>query len=110
VQGWVVVNMVINRQVSYMIGDFWLAEQLLASQGGLCVVECVRFDFPFSAHGPPNLSWWETPVVFSDLDQHDGPSCLRAYCLPAGKRRVIKMAMNFGGRHLQKHGRGSVSC
>jgi hypothetical protein len=42
--------MVINLQVSYMIGDFWLAEQLLASQG---VVECVRFDFPFSAHGPP---------------------------------------------------------
>jgi len=47
------VNMVINLQVSYMIGDFWLAEQLSASQGGLCVVECARFDFPFSAHGPP---------------------------------------------------------
>jgi len=45
--------MVINLQVSYKIWDFWLAGQQLASQGGLCVVKCVSFDFPISAHGPP---------------------------------------------------------
>ena len=38
--------------------------------------------------------------MISDLDKHDAAACLRAYCLPAGKRRVIKMRMNFGGRHL----------
>ena len=47
------MNMVINFQLPYKIGVFWLAEQLLASQNGLCVVECDRFEIPVSALGPP---------------------------------------------------------
>jgi hypothetical protein len=47
VQGWVVVDMVISLQVSYMIGDFWLAEQLLASQGDFVLWSVLDLIFLF---------------------------------------------------------------
>jgi hypothetical protein len=72
VQGWVIVNMVIKLKVLYKIGDFWLAKQLLASQDGLCVVECDRFEVPFFCPWSTKLSWCETPIALSALDKHDG--------------------------------------